>query len=1586
MKNPNLIRSSVLTLLLAMAALLALAAGSASAAIYVRQNNTTLLNVAGAWSPAVVPTSTDAAKWDNTDSGQLSTTLGGNVTWGQILFSNNVAGAVTIGNTASSTLTLNGLGSPAVGIDMSIANQNLAISDPITLGAGQTWFINSGRTLAVGYPIGGASTGLTLTGLGTLTLNPTTVNTFTGGLNLNSGSCTLDLSSMTTPTDLINNANVLTLGTSTGLTGSSLTLKGKGSAVTSQTFASTTLNQGKSAITLTQNSATSLTAALGAITRNAGATLNFVNTPSTSGIIATTSTANDASGILGTWASVNSGTSLQYASVNGSSQIISYAGATVTAQPANLSDVTSATGNYSFGATVGPTLTGNITANTLRCTAIPASTLTNGGFTTTFNGLMNASSTGLTISGTGNLVIGANKELVIWNNTTTLKLQANQIVDNGAGPSSLVCNNIGAGTVYVATSTNTYSGGTVVNGGTLQCQPVSAGKGTNMLGTGTVTVNNGQFLINNGAQTYTNNFVLNNSSASAGDNTLTFKGPVTLYGNNTMTPTYVSTKTIEFTNVLSGSGGLTANYNSGGGNSGTIILLDAANTYTGNTYINATTTYAAYLKLAASGSISNTPLISISANGIFDVSAITTFNLSSNTTLSAAGTSLPAYIKGASAGTVSLGSQPIILTYDGSHVPLTITNGTLSLNANPFTVNGTALIAGSYTIISQTSGSVTSSGPYPGVVGTAIPSGKIGYLTVSGGTVTLNVGTPTLTVSGFPSSKTAGVTDSITVTAEDPNNNPATAYTGTIQFTSTDGSAVLPANYTFVAADNGTHTFTGVALKTVAGGTKSITATDTGNGTITGTQSGITVTPATAATLTVSGFPASKTAGVADNVTVTAKDAYGNTATGYTGTVHFTSSDTAASLPSNYTFVSGDNGTHVFSVTLNTVSGPTVSITATDTVTGTITGTESGITVLANTSAASLQVTGFPSPQTAGTSGNVTVTAKDSGNNTVTSYTGTIHFTSTDGSAVLPSDYTFVSGDNGVHTFTGGVTLKTVAGGTKSITATDTSTSITGTQSGITVNPAGAASLTVAGFSSPQFVGTAGSVTVTAKDAYGNTATGYTGTIHFTSTDGSATLPANYSFVGGDSGIHTFNNGVTFATAGTQSITATDTVTGSITGTQSGITINVIPSSFYWTNTASGFWSDATQWTNNSGVVQAPATAGATNYVLNFNHAGTYTATHNLTAGFLVNQISFGGATVTLAGNAVALTNNGTTLPQLNQNSTVGITINNNLTLGTNTTVGGSGNGGVTLNGVISGGGSLTKTNSFTLYLSGSTSNTYAGGTIISAGTLYVNYNAGATLGSPGNVTIQSGATLQTDRLGLNGGNSGTLTLNGGTWNEVDGFGGGWAGPVIVNADSTFSSSFAQGLTGPISGAGGLICNGTGLGSLTLSGTNTYAGTNYVNGGKLVITYGYSLGTNTLVIASGAKVQLNDTNNSAYASSLILNGVVQTNGTYGSSSSAAVNQNNTYFAGPGILTVSGVTSGSGAPGNFAGISVSGTGLTLTVTNGTPNGVWTLLESTNVATPVSQWQTNCTGTYDVSGNLSTNIVNTVTNPTEFFILK
>jgi hypothetical protein len=292
-----------------------------------------------------------------------------------------------------------------------------------------------------------------------------------------------------------------------------------------------------------------------------------------------------------------------------------------------------------------------------------------------------------------------------------------------------------------------------------------------------------------------------------------------------------------------------------------------------------------------------------------------------------------------------------------------------------------------------------------------------------------------LAVAGFPTVTTAGVAGSFTVTAKNTDGSIDTGYTGTVHFSSSDGQAGLPADYTFTAADGGVHTFS-ATLKTA--GTQSITAADATTFGLAGSDGGITVNAAAASTMSVAGFPSTTTAGVAGNLTVTLRDAYGNIASGYTGTVHFSSSDVRAVLPANYTFTAADAGAHTFSATLKTAG--TQSITAADTVTPVLTGTEAGI--LVNAAAASQFIISAPSSVTAGVPFSLTLTVEDAYGNVVTGYTGTVHFGSTGKRATLPANYTFTASDKGVHTFTGLVLRKK---GKQTITITDTlNSSLTG--------------------------------------------------------------------------------------------------------------------------------------------------------------------------------------------------------------------------------------------------------------------------------------------------------------------------------------------------------------------------------------------------------------------------------------------------------------------------------------------------------------------------------------------------------------
>ena len=131
-----------------------------------------------------------------------------------------------------------------------------------------------------------------------------------------------------------------------------------------------------------------------------------------------------------------------------------------------------------------------------------------------------------------------------------------------------------------------------------------------------------------------------------------------------------------------------------------------------------------------------------------------------------------------------------------------------------------------------------------------------------------------------------------------------------------------------------------MTLKTA--GSQTVTVTDTASSAVTGTSGPVNVNPAAATHFRISA-PASVTHGVPFSITVTALDAYGNVATGYLGTVRFTSSDTQAVLPANYTFIAANAGVATFTATFNTLGVHW--LTVTDTKHSTITGTDGSLQV-----------------------------------------------------------------------------------------------------------------------------------------------------------------------------------------------------------------------------------------------------------------------------------------------------------------------------------------------------------------------------------------------------------------------------------------------------------------------------------------------------------------------------------------------------------------------------------------------------------------------------------------------------------------
>ena len=169
-------------------------------------------------------------------------------------------------------------------------------------------------------------------------------------------------------------------------------------------------------------------------------------------------------------------------------------------------------------------------------------------------------------------------------------------------------------------------------------------------------------------------------------------------------------------------------------------------------------------------------------------------------------------------------------------------------------------------------------------------------------TQSFNISMQQVNVSHFDvtadSTATAGDTVNFTVTAKDGAGNTVPTYTGTVGFTSSDPQAAVPGN---ASLSLGVGNFT-ATLKTA--GAQTLTATDVSATTIKGTSNNVAVASADAASFAVEVLSHAQV-GVPTGLNVTPFDAFGNLVSGYTGTVSFTSTDNAATLPADGAFTNG---------------------------------------------------------------------------------------------------------------------------------------------------------------------------------------------------------------------------------------------------------------------------------------------------------------------------------------------------------------------------------------------------------------------------------------------------------------------------------------------------------------------------------------------------------------------------------------------------------------------------------------------------------------------------------------------------------
>ncbi|RLE45727.1 hypothetical protein DRJ25_05225, partial [Candidatus Woesearchaeota archaeon] len=578
------------------------------------------------------------------------------------------------------------------------------------------------------------------------------------------------------------------------------------------------------------------------------------------------------------------------------------------------------------------------------------------------------------------------------------------------------------------------------------------------------------------------------------------------------------------------------------------------------------------------------------------------------------------------------------ITVDTSGTPGTISWSLVS-GSGTFTDGGAVVDTCTYTFVSQDSGVVTLS--------ISDTQAETINISVSGDGKTDDDSEGDLVVTpasldhfaiSHDGSASAGVAEDITVTAKDTYGNTVSEYAGTITLdtdgtsttiswgltsgngTFTDGGADTDtASYSFVSSDNGT-----VTVNLTDTTAESLNISVTGDGKSDDDSEGnLVVGPGELDKFVIS-HDGSATAGVAESISVSVYDIYGNIKTDYTGTITLDTNGDANSISWSLasgqgTFTDGGTSSDTATYTFSTSDSGQVTFSITDTKAETIDIDISGSGKFDDDSEPNLVIgpsgldhfkishDGFAS---AGSAENIIIYAKDFYDNTQSDFTGEITIdttgtpdtiswslvsgsgTFTDGGAGTDTaTYTYSSSDKGVVT----LSINDTTAETINISVSGAGKYDDDSEGDLVISPANLEYFVIShDGSAVQSVGEP--ITVTAKDSYGNIKTDYTGTITLdtngdvnniswtlssgsgTFTDGGAgTDTATYTFASNDNGVVTFE--ITDDTAETINISVSgdgkidDDSEGDLVVQASSTTVNGVAnslSSYYVGPSASG--------------------------------------------------------------------------------------------------------------------------------------------------------------------------------------------------------------------------------------------------------------------------------------------------------------------------------------------------------------------------------------------------------------------------------
>ena len=335
------------------------------------------------------------------------------------------------------------------------------------------------------------------------------------------------------------------------------------------------------------------------------------------------------------------------------------------------------------------------------------------------------------------------------------------------------------------------------------------------------------------------------------------------------------------------------------------------------------------------------------------------------------------------------------------------------------------------------------------------------------------------------------------------------------------------------------------------------------------------------------------------------------------------------------------------------------------------------------------------------------------------------------------------------------------------------------------------------------------------------------------------------------SGVISGSAGIIKTGLGQLNLTATDTYTGSTTISGGVLQANLgagLPSSSYLVLDGGVLQNNSTSFTRRLGTTQ-----NGSYFEWTANGGGFSPSGSALT-------VNIGGSGATLAWGATPGTNIMGTLKLGSLTATANVTFQNGLNLGGGAqTIEADGNYSTYLSGAIVGTGSLIKTGTSTLYVQGSSGNTYTGSTTILGGYMDLNKSSGYAI--PGDLILGGSTSFMVSVTGSNqiSPNAKFSWIGTGGWQEVKLFGhsqtvtglsdntsmgvventwgeSGYA-PVTLTINNSIDCSFNGTLRDTCTGStGALNLIKTGTGTQTLSNGNiSYTGGTTISQGKLVL-------------------------------------------------------------------------------------------------------------------------------------------------------